>query len=232
MIIKKNVIYARNEEGNLEPLENLLVGQQDTISADKVTDLAMVAKTGRYEHLIGAPDPDDLIVDAGIEVGNVEPERTSIDVWIDTNENQTTYRIPEVKDNIVNTTDTWSSQKINQSTSYVEGETLTGGTWIDGKPIYRFVWKGTTSLKKAQGVLCRLPEGHFDTVFTLRGIFKRTTDNNWFAIPNGYYGGTGWTVNLRTDIATNEPDGILAGFGEEYTDLDRPIIVIAEYTKS
>ena len=113
MIIKKNVIYARNEEGNLEPLENLLVGQQDTISADKVTDLAMVAKTGRYEHLIGAPDPDDLIVDAGIEVGDVEPERTSIDVWIDTNENQTTYRIPEIKDNIVNTTDTWSSSKID-----------------------------------------------------------------------------------------------------------------------
>ena len=113
MIIKKNVIYARNEEGNLEPLENLLVGQQDTISADKITDLAIVAKTGRYEHLIGAPDPNDLIIDAGIEVGDVEPERTSIDVWIDTNENQTTYRIPEVKDNVINTTDTWSSNKID-----------------------------------------------------------------------------------------------------------------------
>lgn len=113
MIIKKNVIYARNEAGVLEPLENLLVGQQDTISADKVTDLAMVAKTGRYEHLIGAPDPNDLIIDAGIEVGDVEPERTSIDVWIDTNENQTTYKIPEIKDNVVNTTDTWSSNKID-----------------------------------------------------------------------------------------------------------------------
>lgn len=545
MLIKPNIIKVRQDDGTFSELQNLMVGEQDIVPAEKVDGLSKVAISGHYKDLEGAPDPKDLIVDAGIEVGTEEPERTSIDVWIDTNQGQTTYRIPEVKDNLINEQDTWSSQKIESSklgveyeelksghniqwhgneknlltygsgkfvlvrsnkivyttngitwsdvyslspyistdiiygngkficvnghniayysidaitweqvelpieasnitygnrmfvaknesegivsvaystngitwttatpnitgsdfkltyckdrfilyststtnlyystngstwtriekpnaclhmvygngkflaigdnntisysenfttwiesgyslpsstaiydvvvysdgrfvalargsfgaysddgliwnavhvtsssptdgwrdicygqgkfmaidnsdkivysedgitwknkcpvlsqndknvtkdvksaldinTNYSIGEVKTGDTWIDGKPIYRFIWQGSTSLKKAQGVLCRLPEGHFDTVFTLRGMFKRTTDNNWFAIPNGYYGGTGWTVNLRTDIATDGPDGILVGFGEEYTDSNRPIILIAEYTK-
>lgn len=549
MLIKPNIIKVRQDDGTFSELQNLMVGEQDIVPAKKVEGLSKVAISGHYKDLEGAPDPKDLIVDAGIEVGTKEPERTSIDVWIDTNQGQTTYRIPEVKDNLINEQDTWSSQKINSeieefgnssigiedielkapfldssnyssiaygngkfvlvrgnclactancatwisiervtygielksivygngkfvcvgdtnafyskdgmtwtaitlpksvnkiaygngkfvaiggtdviysgdgltwttgttlptssldtisfckdrfiiygtgytsllystdaitwsskqkpnaanciiygsgkfisfssygeiaysedfntwtektiasssinlkyaiysnerfvvfssssssnfamysddgitwtkttlpksisidcvcnnkyiivegfnnstyiyysedgitwkntypvlsqkgeditkdvelslnmgayktNTNYTLGEVLTGDTWIDGKPIYRFIWQGTTSLKKAQGVVCHLPEGHFDTVFTLRGLFKRTTDNNWFAIPNGYYGGTGWTVNLRTDIATDGPDGILVGFGEEYTDSNRPIIIFAEYTK-
>lgn len=122
-------------------------------------------------------------------------------------------------------------EALNISTNYCLGEVLTGDTWIDGKPIYRFIWQGTTSLSGEQGVVCRLPEGHFDTVFTLRGMFKRTSDNSWFAIPNIYYGAISWAVNIRTDLSTDEPDGILLGFGSQYTG-SRPIIIIAEYTKS
>ena len=122
-------------------------------------------------------------------------------------------------------------EALNINKNYCLGEVKTGNTWIDGKPIYRFIWQGTTSLKDAQGVVCQLPEGHFDTVFTLRGMFKRTTDNNWFSIPNIYYGGVDWAVNIRTNMQTDIPDQILVGFGAKYTDSNRPIIIIAEYTK-
>lgn len=36
-----------------------------------------------------------------------------------------------------------SSNSVANSLSYSTDETLTGGTWIDGKPIYRKVWTST-----------------------------------------------------------------------------------------
>lgn len=36
--------------------------------------------------------------------------------------------------------------KVSQANSYSTDETLTGGTWIDGKPIYRKVFIGTTDI--------------------------------------------------------------------------------------
>ena len=113
MLIKPNIIKVRQDDGTFSELQNLMVGEQDIVPAKKVEGLSKVAISGHYKDLEGAPDPKDLIIDAGIEVGNEEPERTSIDVWIDTNQGQTTYRIPEVKDNLINEQDTWSSKKID-----------------------------------------------------------------------------------------------------------------------
>lgn len=105
-------------------------------------------------------------------------------------------------------------------------EVATGGRWIDGKPIYRYMWKGTTSLSGKQGVVCTLPDGEPDTVITLRGMFRRESDRAWFAMPNIYYGSVDWAVNMRTDSS----GGITCGFGDQYSG-SRPIIVIVEYTK-
>lgn len=204
-------------------------------------------QTNDFETLPGLVGPG-----GGVHVGAKEPTNTNVNVWV-TTEKENYYEIPEINDETISSEDTWSSTKIkgeidtvnerineevevinstiDTTLSYSIGETLTGGTWIDGKPIYRFIWQGTTSLSGEQGVVCRLPEGHFDTVFTLRGMFKRTSDNNWFAIPNIYYGAISWAVNIRTDLSTDEPDGILLGFGSQYTG-SRSIIIIAEYTKS
>lgn len=109
-------------------------------------------------------------------------------------------------------------------TNYVEGEVKTGGTWIDGKPIYRYVWKGTTSLSGAQGQVATLPAKP-STMITLRGMIDRS-DGAWMPITNMYYSNISWAANIRTDGDT----GILVGLGSSYSGSHR-IIVIAEYTK-
>ena len=112
MKLRTDIIKVRNEDGQFTPLQNVIIGEQDLVPMDKVIGLPKVAQTGKYSDLIGAPDPDDLIIDAGIEVGTQKPERTSIDVWIDTNKIEK-YRIPEIKDEVINNQDTWSSEKID-----------------------------------------------------------------------------------------------------------------------
>ena len=45
---------------------------------------------------------------------------------------------------------------VDQGQSYSTTETLTGGTWIDGKPIYRITLQTTSSIAKATWGLCGL----------------------------------------------------------------------------
>lgn len=106
-------------------------------------------------------------------------------------------------------------------------EELTGGRWIDGKPIYRYTWKGVSARSGSQGNYGEIPGGEPETVISLRGMFQRPSDKAWFTIPTIYYGDIKWAVNIRTD-----GDGHLTvGFGSQYEAKDKPMILIAEYTK-
>lgn len=52
----------------------------------------------------------------GVQISDTEPTEERTGIWVDTNSTET-FSVPEIKDNVVNTTDTWSSQKINQMVS-------------------------------------------------------------------------------------------------------------------
>lgn len=105
-------------------------------------------------------------------------------------------------------------------------EELTGGKWIDGKPIYRFLWKGTTTHKKTQKVMTNFPNDITpDTVISLTGMLKRS-DGEWMPIPNAYYGSADHTANLRTYGG----NGIYLGLGDGF-DGTKTVVIIAEYTK-
>lgn len=52
----------------------------------------------------------------GVQISDTEPTEERTGIWVDTSSTET-FSVPEIKDNVVNTTDTWSSQKINQMVS-------------------------------------------------------------------------------------------------------------------
>lgn len=107
---------------------------------------------------------------------------------------------------------------------YKSGEIKTGGLWIDNKPIYRFIWKGTSTLDGEQDIVCTLPSTP-ETVISLRGMIKRT-DGAWVPTPNAYFGSSNHDTNLRTDGGMNVLLGMGSGFNGTKT-----VIVIVEYTK-
>ena len=87
------------------------------------------------------PDPVNIKGEPGennVHIGADEPTSDSINLWVET-DSEESYNIPEINDDAVSNVDTWSSAKIHDAISYSTDEVLTGGTWIDGKPIYRKV---------------------------------------------------------------------------------------------
>lgn len=52
----------------------------------------------------------------GVQISDTEPTEERTGIWVDTSSTET-FSVPEIKDNVVNSTDTWSSQKINQMVS-------------------------------------------------------------------------------------------------------------------
>ena len=114
----------------------------------------------------------------------------------------------------------------NNNEEVYEREELTGGTWIDGKPIYRYTWMGVSSRSGSQGSYGNIPGGNPETVIRLYGTFKRPSDNAWFAMPNIYYGSLNYAANMRT----NEDGGLTVGFGSAY-DGTKSMILVVEYTK-
>lgn len=110
-------------------------------------------------------------------------------------------------------------------------EVLTGNTWPtdDGgsKPIYRYIWKGTTTHKDKQQVMTNFPGDITpETVITLRGMVRRS-DGEWVSIPTSYYGSLDHSANLRTYNGKS----IYLGLGDGF-DGTKTVIIIAEYTKS
>ena len=107
--------------------------------------------------------------------------------------------------------------------NYSTEEVLTGDTWIDGKPIYRLSCMGATSTSPfIVGNLPEVPE----TVTSLTGLFKRSSDNNWFTIPNTHPSALTWSVNLSISNSTE----LMVTFGGSNTGTNT-VVVNVEYTK-
>ena len=105
---------------------------------------------------------------------------------------------------------------------YALGEHPTGGHWIDGRPIYRWIWTGTTSLSGKQSVVCAMPVIP-GTMLTLRAMLQSGT---WRCVPNNYYADSGWNCAIFNSTGAN----ISMSFGKNWTGT-RNVIIFAEYTK-
>lgn len=76
-----------------------------------------------------------------------------------------------------------TSNAVAKSLSYSETEQLTGGKWIDGKPIYRKVvdigYLPNTSIKYVQHNISNI-----DKVLSISGVVKRDSDDLTYNIPS------------------------------------------------
>ena len=110
-------------------------------------------------------------------------------------------------------------------TSYSTEEISTGGKWIDGKPIYRYMVVATVTLSGAQGLVGTLPSTP-ETVVNMRGSLNTISDNSFRPIPFAYHGNNNW----NTCVYVNSSNQIFLILGSAYTGSQKAIIVI-DYTK-
>lgn len=107
---------------------------------------------------------------------------------------------------------------------YSTNEQKLGTTWVDGKPIYRYVYRNTTTLANAQGIFASLPSEP-DTLVDFR-VFVNTIGVGWRPLPNLSYASLTWGCDVYLTS-----DAIHLGFGGSWSGLNREVLIIAEYTK-
>lgn len=111
-----------------------------------------------------------------------------------------------------------TSNAVTNSLSYSTEETLTGGTWIDGKPIYRKVYRGVTD-----GV--SLGISSLDEVVSLRAISSpKLGFSNWQAMPYS------WNSN-ETSIGISTSITWSIGYRDNYVP-STTLSIILEYIKT
>jgi hypothetical protein len=73
-----------------------------------------------------------------------------------------------------------TSNAVAESKSYTSAETLTGGTWIDGKAIYRKVISGTLTVGQESSTQLSAWSNFssIDTLIKLEGTFKQVAGGN------------------------------------------------------
>lgn len=114
---------------------------------------------------------------------------------------------------------------ISGVTSYAEGEAETGGRWIDGKRIYRYVLKAETSLSGAGGVIGTLPSA-IDALISASGTLKRSSGIA-HPVPYAYYG----SLNYAACYLVEADGSIQLHLGSSYSGT-HTVIIVLEYTKS
>lgn len=72
-----------------------------------------------------------------IAISDTEPTEDSIELWIKKT-GSGTKSLPEIKDDIINTTDTWSSTKINAEIEELKGM-IGGGGYTSGVPYFTII---------------------------------------------------------------------------------------------
>lgn len=109
--------------------------------------------------------------------------------------------------------------------TYEAGESPTGGIWIDGKEIYRYVLTATSSLDGAAGSIGKIPS-IFENLINTYGTMK-SSDGNARPIPYSYYGGQGWSAcyYLKAD------GDVQLQLGSSYSG-SHSVIIVFEYTKA
>ena len=111
---------------------------------------------------------------------------------------------------------------IRGMTNLIDGEVPTGGHWIDGKPIYRYVYRGQVTFANNQLLQAELPisaETYTYTYAMVNDIYSARP------LPFTYYGNAYWTMCYY--IAGNQ---LYVSVGKSYTGV-KTILLILEYTK-
>lgn len=114
---------------------------------------------------------------------------------------------------------------------YAGGEALTGGVWIDGRPIYRNVLSfGAVAAGGNVQLEFGVEAGKLGTVISLRGMALNAEGSSWLPLPAQHITGLNYARDLMIMNADSDTDapvvrvragssaGILSGFVEiEYT---------------
>jgi hypothetical protein len=109
--------------------------------------------------------------------------------------------------------------------SYETGEVRTGGKWIDGRDIYRYVLVKEITLSGGDEKVGSLPS-KIGTLISANGALNKADGAAW-PVTYAYYGGLTWTVNFDLDA-----DGsIYLRMGSSYSGA-HTVVIILEYTKS
>ena len=110
-------------------------------------------------------------------------------------------------------------------TNYAEGEQLTGGTWIDGKPIYRYVLQAATAAGGSQEYVGRLPAA-IDTLVHSYGTLM-DPEGGSRPIPFAFFGNNYYTACYLLTL-----DGsVLIQLGAGYSGTQR-VVMVFEYTRA
>ena len=108
-----------------------------------------------------------------------------------------------------------------------EGEEKTGGKWIDGKDIYRFVWVGTTKADGGAEDVCTIPSA-FETMIRATCMCRRE-DNSWAPLPYAHYNSSSWMGTFWIGNPSTAPV-VQVQLGSSYNGT-KGLVFIFEYTR-
>ena len=111
--------------------------------------------------------------------------------------------------------------------TYVSEETLTGDTWIDGKPIYRQVLQINGSSTNAEQL--SIPLGNFKLGFLIRMEGGFFTGEDFCVLPPAHNSSSTGNVDTRIRYATPAPEIRIVGGSARSIDSGYAIL---EYTKA
>lgn len=140
-----------------------------------------------------------------VEIGDTEPAQGTIELWVDTSEQGT------------------GSIGTNTGFSYSTNETLTGGTWINGKPLYRkvFYMSDTTTGSKSIDI------SNLNYEFIM-------IKNRYFKSKNFIFTGNRYNASTPDDYIeyyiTDNTKQLKINVGTPWTNFETYIVV--EYTKT
>lgn len=110
--------------------------------------------------------------------------------------------------------------------TYSYAETKTGSTWVDGKPIYRRVFKVTNKALSYGTVVQSFARSNFNTMTDIRS-FLQTSDGGLVPFPRVGSGGKGSSIEYSSD----NNGFIFMGNDTWSAQSSRWLMIIAEYTK-
>lgn len=151
-----------------------------------------------------------FVGESGVHVGPEMPFGSGVDLWINPT-NTDTYTVAEMDD-------------LNKAMSYSTEEQPTGGTWIDGKPIYKRVLVYTINNTSGQITVGTFPE--IQTPIQVTGMVEYS--NSFRNISHACYESSIWDIGVAIGSARN----LFLMLGSSYANYQCTAYIILEYTKT